>query len=85
MISDSILYNETLGLDLYEKVLLSMYIRRSKQYDKVFASDRNDSKALGIHRNYVSPRRKHLEELGLIECIPSKGKKTEIKIKTELL
>jgi Mn-dependent DtxR family transcriptional regulator len=60
-------------LDLYESVLLSLYIKRYEQYGDVLTSDSKAAEYLKIDRKYVGKKRRHLEELGYIKYNSRRG------------
>lgn len=74
-----------LNIDIYESILLCLYIEKYTTYGRVIVSDSKDAEYLKIDRKYVGKKRKHLEKLGYIECVSTKGKPTELRINRKLL
>lgn len=67
-------------LDLYESVLLCLYISRYEQYGEVLTSDTKAAEYLKIDRKHVGKKRRHLAELGYIKYYSRKGCPMQVAI-----
>ena len=83
------LYNvllEDTNTDLYETLLLCLYIKKYKQYKKIIVTDTKDAEILKFKDpKYVRYRRQHLKEVHYIDYESGKGKKTTIRINPKIL
>ena len=76
---DEIMLNDE--LDLYETYLLCRYISKYEYFGSVSTSDSKDSKYMNVTRQTAGEKRKHLEELGYIKTVATKGKGVKVEIK----